>query len=118
MERIFGRSDDMIILRGVNLFPSQVEELALEQPELGPQFVLEITRPHRMDELTVKVEPRPQFTVEEAREAGLRLQRSIKVRIGSTANVQVVDHGSLPRSQGKMKRIYDLRPDAPAHGKV
>ncbi len=118
MERIFGRSDDMIILRGVNLFPSQVEELALEQPELGPQFVLEITRPHRMDELTVKVEPRPQFTVEEARDAGLQLQRSIKVRIGSTANVQVVDHGSLPRSQGKMKRIYDLRPDAPAHGTV
>lgn len=118
MARIFGRSDDMIILRGVNMFPSQVEELALEQPELSPQFILEITRPGRMDELTVKVEPRSQFTVDEAFAAGRRLQRDIKVRIGSTANVVVVEPGSLPRSEGKMKRLYDLRPEAPQHGKV
>lgn len=112
MERISGRTDDMIILRGVNLFPTQVEELVLAVPGLSPHFQLELTRPNRMDELTVRVEAEPADVdgagVDRAA-AGRLVAEQVKERIGVTATVQVVDPGSLPRSAGKMRRIYDLR---------
>ncbi|GAA3702792.1 phenylacetate--CoA ligase [Zhihengliuella alba] len=109
MGRITGRSDDMIILRGVNLFPTQVEELILKVAGLSPHFQLEITRPNRMDELTVKVERREDCTTDRAGAAGAELQKLIKIHIGSTCRIDVVDPESLPRSVGKLKRIYDLR---------
>jgi phenylacetate-CoA ligase len=111
MGRISGRSDDMIILRGVNLFPSQIEEIALRIPELSPHFQLEITRPEgrRMDELTVKIEPREGTTAEQRAAAGATLQQQIKIHIGSSCRIDVVDPGSLERSNGKLRRIYDLR---------
>ncbi|MEA5453672.1 phenylacetate--CoA ligase PaaK [Sinomonas sp. JGH33] len=111
MGRISGRSDDMIILRGVNLFPSQIEEIALRIPELSPHFQLEITRPEgrRMDELTVKIEPREGTTTEQRSAAGATLRQQIKVHIGSSCRIDVVEPGSLERSNGKLRRIYDLR---------
>ncbi|WP_026533653.1 phenylacetate--CoA ligase PaaK [Arthrobacter sp. H14] len=109
MGRITGRSDDMIILRGVNLFPTQVEEIALRIPQLSPHFQLEITRPDRMDELTVKIERREEFTAEECVAAGRELGEQIKIHIGSSARIDIADPGTLARSSGKIRRIYDLR---------
>jgi phenylacetate-CoA ligase len=112
MGRITGRSDDMIILRGVNLFPSQIEEIALRIPELSPHFQLELTRPegHRMDQMTVKIERRDAVSVEGAAAAAKALQQQIKIHVGSSCTVDVVDPGSLERSNGKLRRIYDMRP--------
>ncbi|MFC7401787.1 phenylacetate--CoA ligase family protein [Citricoccus sp. GCM10030269] len=107
--RITGRSDDMIILRGVNLFPSHIEELALQVPGLSPHFQLEITRPNRMDELAVKIERRDDCTSDRARVAGDELQKLIKIHVGSTCRIDVVEPETLPRSVGKLKRIHDLR---------
>jgi len=112
MGRITGRSDDMIILRGVNLFPSQIEEIALRIPELSPHFQLELTRPEgqRMDQLTVKIERRESVTPEGTTTAARTLREQIKIHVGSSCTVDVVEPGSLERSNGKLRRIYDLRP--------
>ncbi len=112
MGRITGRSDDMIILRGVNLFPSQIEEIALRIPELSPHFQLEITRPEgkRMDTLTVKIERREGVSPEGGTTAGNALREQIKIHVGSSCVIDVVEPGSLERSNGKLRRIYDLRP--------
>ncbi|GAB3517320.1 phenylacetate--CoA ligase PaaK [Arthrobacter monumenti] len=109
MGRITGRSDDMIILRGVNLFPTQVEEIALRIPQLSPHFQLEITRPDRMDELTVKIERREEFSAEVCVAAGRELGEQIKIHIGSNARIEVAEPGTLARSSGKLRRVYDLR---------
>jgi phenylacetate-CoA ligase len=112
MGRITGRSDDMIILRGVNLFPSQIEEIALRIPELSPHFQLELTRPEgqRMDQLTVRIERRDNVTPEQSSTAAHALKEQIKIHVGSSCAVDVVEPGSLERSNGKLRRIYDLRP--------
>ncbi|NMR29609.1 phenylacetate--CoA ligase PaaK [Crystallibacter degradans] len=107
--RITGRSDDMIILRGVNLFPTQIEEIALRVPGLSPHFQLEITRPGRMDELTVKIERRDDCTAETAATAAKDLQKQIKIHVGSSCRIDIVEPGSLERSNGKLRRVYDLR---------
>ncbi|WP_394939910.1 phenylacetate--CoA ligase PaaK [Psychromicrobium sp. YIM B11713] len=109
MERIGGRTDDMIILRGVNLFPSQIEEIALRIPALSPHFQLEISRPDRMDELTVRIEPREGTSSAERDAAAIRLRQEIKVQIGSSALVALAEPGSLARSNGKLRRVYDVR---------
>jgi phenylacetate-CoA ligase len=109
MGRITGRSDDMIILRGVNVFPSQIEELALKVDGLSPHFQLEITRPGRMDQLAVKIERRTDCTSDRALAAATELQKLIKIHVGSSCKIDVVDPESLPRSVGKLKRIHDLR---------
>ena len=107
--KITGRNDDMIILRGVNLFPTQIEEIALEDPRLSTHFVLELTRKGKMDALTVKIEPREGVSHDEAIAAASTLQHHIKSRIGTSVKVELVPEGSLERSQGKLKRLYDLR---------
>ncbi|NJC23364.1 phenylacetate-CoA ligase [Arthrobacter pigmenti] len=114
MDRITGRSDDMIILRGVNLFPTQIEEIALRIPALSPHFQLELTRPEgqRMDQLTIRIEPREGVSSDDAAAAASQLSEQIKIHIGSSCAVSVVETGSLARSSGKLKRIYDLRPKA------
>ncbi len=86
IEKITGRADDMIILRGVNLFPTQIEELILADPRLTPHFVIELTREGRLDGMTVKVEGRDAA----AREAGQHLAQRIKSLIGVTAAVEIV----------------------------
>ncbi|MBG6179454.1 phenylacetate--CoA ligase PaaK [Arthrobacter sp. CAN_A1] len=116
MGRITGRSDDMIILRGVNLFPTQIEEIALRIPALSPHFQLELTRPEgqRMDAMTVKIEPRDGVSAHDAETAASQLSEQIKIHIGSSCAVTVAEPGSLARSSGKLRRIYDLRPKAGA----
>ncbi|MGY5318401.1 phenylacetate--CoA ligase PaaK [Neomicrococcus lactis] len=109
MGRITGRSDDMIILRGVNLFPSQIEELALQVPSLSPHFTLEITRPARMDQMTINIERREEYSFEDAEEGGKVLLKEIKTKIGSSATIKICEPGSLERSSGKLRRIYDMR---------
>jgi phenylacetate-CoA ligase len=99
MARITGRSDDMLIIRGVNVFPSQIEELILKQPGLAPHYVLELSRHGPLDHLTVVVEGNPA--------AGSALQHSIKSYIGISADVRI---GPVERSIGKAKRVIDKRP--------
>ena len=107
--KIVGRNDDMIILRGVNLFPTQIEEIVLGIDELSPHFVLELRQAGRMESLTVKIERRADVPTE-AGDAGAKLLvRRIKERIGTSVEVALVDPGELPRSEGKLKRLYDLR---------
>ncbi|ACU75036.1 phenylacetate-CoA ligase [Catenulispora acidiphila DSM 44928] len=109
MERITGRSDDMMIVRGVNLFPSQIEEELLTVAGLAPHFVCVLTRPGRLDELCVRVEAR-EAEVDRGAAAG-RLASGVKERFGVTITVDVLDPGGLERSQGKAQRILDLRGD-------
>ncbi|WP_190023924.1 phenylacetate--CoA ligase PaaK [Streptomyces hiroshimensis] len=109
MERITGRSDDMIILRGVNLFPAQIEEIVLRTPGLAPHFQLRLTREGRMDHLTVRAEARPEATPEQRGAASGEVARQVKEGIGVTVTVEVVDGGTLERSVGKLKRIVDER---------
>jgi phenylacetate-CoA ligase len=111
MEKITGRSDDMLIVRGVNLFPSQIEELILADRRLAPHYVLEVRREQRLDEVTVIAEARADAADEVTRAAARRdLSHHIKSRIGITTKVRVVEPGRVDRSLGKAKRIVDLRP--------
>ncbi|MGW1209892.1 phenylacetate--CoA ligase PaaK [Streptomyces sp. NPDC002499] len=109
IEKITGRSDDMIILRGVNVFPSQVEEIVLRTPAVAPHFQIQLSRRGRMDHMTVRVEARP--TSEPAqREAAVKdITRGIKDAIGVSVEVAVVDPETLERSVGKLRRVKDLR---------
>jgi phenylacetate-CoA ligase len=109
MEKITGRTDDMIILRGVNLFPTQIEELILRTPALSPHFQCVLTRDGRLDGMTVTVERRPEATPEEAAAAAEELERHVKATIGVTVDVEAMEPGSIERSMGKMRRIVDRR---------
>lgn len=109
MEKVTGRADDMIILRGVNLFPTQIEELILRTPELSPHFQCVLSRTGNMDDLTVLVERREAASMDRAQESGARLRKLIKNSIGVTVAVDVVEPESVTRSVGKMKRIVDNR---------
>ncbi|HET6467315.1 MAG TPA: phenylacetate--CoA ligase PaaK [Geminicoccaceae bacterium] len=113
MAKITGRSDDMLIVRGVNLFPSQIEELILADSRLAPHYLLELKREGRLDTLDVLVEARQDSADATTREAATRdLVHHIKERIGVSATVLVREPESLERSLGKAKRIIDLRPKA------
>ncbi|MBF8188378.1 phenylacetate--CoA ligase [Nonomuraea sp. K274] len=107
MEKVTGRTDDMIILRGVNVFPTQIEELVLRTPGLSPYFQLLLTRPERLDVMTVMVEARP--GVEHRDEAGLALRRAVRETVGVRVDVEVVAPETLERSVGKLKRVIDQR---------
>lgn len=109
MEKITGRNDDMIILRGVNLFPTQIEELVLGIEQLTPHFILELSKEGRMDTLKVRIERHPDLSIETCRSAAEVLAQRIKIFVGSTVAVQLEEPGALPRSEGKYKRVYDLR---------
>ncbi len=113
MEKITGRSDDMMILRGVNVFPTQIEEQILKVDELAPHFQVELSRHGRMDEMTVNVEALPDHA-DNAERAGAaaELARRIKQVIGITVRINVTEPGGVARSQGKAQRIVDNRPKA------
>jgi phenylacetate-CoA ligase len=110
MEKITGRTDDMIILRGVNLFPTQIEELILRTPALSPHFQCVLTREGRLDGMTVTVERRPEATLEAAGAAADELQQHVKATIGVSVQVEAMEPGTIERSMGKMRRIVDKRP--------
>ncbi|MFG2518243.1 phenylacetate--CoA ligase PaaK [Streptomyces sp. NPDC048527] len=109
MEKVTGRSDDMVILRGVNLFPTQVEEIVLRTPGVAPHFQLRLTREGRMDALTVRAEARGDATAAERDAAARAIATGVKDGIGVSVTVEVVDPETLERSVGKIKRIVDLR---------
>jgi phenylacetate-CoA ligase len=109
IEKITGRDDDMIILRGVNLFPTQIEELVLGIETLTPHFVLELRKDGRMDALTVRIERHPDLDRDVCEAATQVLRQKIKVHIGTTVDVVLAEPGELPRSEGKYKRVYDYR---------
>lgn len=111
IEKITGRSDDMIILRGVNVFPSQIEEQVLAIPELAPYFQIHLDRSGRMDVMTVHVEATPAASSTEASAASADLLRQkIKDIIGVSTEIQIGAAGSVERSQGKARRVIDKRP--------
>ena len=110
IEKITGRTDDMIILRGVNLFPTQIEELILATPALSPHFQCVLQRSGNLDSMTVRVERRDAASEAVAAEAGRQLRRLVKNSIGVTVEVDVLAPDSVERSLGKMRRIIDQRP--------
>jgi len=110
IEKITGRSDDMMIIRGVNVFPTQIEELMLKDAALAPHYQIEITRPKALDEMTVLVERVASAGSADGDAAGKRLAHLVKNLIGVTAEVKVMPPGSVERSLGKAKRIVDKRP--------
>jgi phenylacetate-CoA ligase len=110
IEKITGRTDDMIILRGVNLYPTQIEELVLTVPELAPHFQCVLQRTGNLDSMVVRVERNAHVTVDAARAAGVHVSQLVKRTIGVTVGVEVVEPHTVERSIGKMKRIVDERP--------
>jgi phenylacetate-CoA ligase len=109
MEKVTGRTDDMIILRGVNLFPTQIEEVVLRTPGLSPHFSLELTTRGRLDHLTVHVEARPDCPAERRGPAARELAEVVKDTVGTSVEVRVVDPETLARSVGKLQRLTDHR---------
>ena len=109
MERISGRTDDMMIIRGVNVFPTQIEEQILKEPALSPHYILEVTRPGRMDELKVIVERRAGDSDADIAAVSKSLKHHIKTMIGISTAIDIVPPGSVERSAGKAIRIRDLR---------
>lgn len=112
MQRVTGRSDDMLIIRGVNVFPSQVEEQILYFKELAPHYQLEVYREKHLDEVRVLVERNakvPDFLTEDKEKVEAQLRHRIKAFIGITVEVHIGEPGVIPRSQGKAQRVVDRR---------
>ena len=109
IEKITGRSDDMMIIRGVNVFPTQIEELILRDPMLAPHYQVEITRPRSLDEMTILVERAPTAGSADGNAAGERLAHRVKSLIGVRAAVRVLQSGGIERSVGKARRVVDKR---------
>jgi phenylacetate-CoA ligase len=109
IEKITGRTDDMIILRGVNLFPTQIEEIVLKVPALTPHFQCVLTRAGNMDAMTVTIERAEHATAAEAAAAADHQRPRVKRTIGVTVGVEVKEPFEIERSVGKMRRIVDNR---------
>ncbi|MEY2634009.1 MAG: hypothetical protein RIR00_2663 [Pseudomonadota bacterium] len=115
MDKITGRSDDMLIIRGVNVFPSQIEELILKQPKLSPHYLLEVFRDGHLDSMIVNVEMKTDFAYSTSAEKEFvahDLQHHIKSYIGISTRVNIVEVGGIERSIGKARRVIDKRPKA------
>jgi len=110
MDKITGRSDDMMIIRGVNVFPSQIEEQILKIETLSPHYQLEINRDNNLDNLTVNVEVRSnEHSDSERNNMAKELQHHVKSLIGISTRVNVLNQNSVARSQGKAQRVLDKR---------
>ncbi|HEX5396055.1 MAG TPA: AMP-binding protein, partial [Candidatus Limnocylindria bacterium] len=112
MAKITGRSDDMLIVRGVNLFPSQVEEQILRDPVLTGHYVIELTRTGALDDLVVRVESRTTLDGDGHARCGMELVRRLKGMCGLSATIEIVHPGAIERSMGKARRVIDKRPKA------
>ena len=110
MGKIVGRSDDMLIIRGVNMFPTQVEELVLQQPQLTGHYQIVVTREGHLDEVLVRCEVQPAFAASDRAGMARELQQRIKTLIGVSCRVDVLDPNGIERSQGKARRVIDQRP--------
>ena len=109
MGKITGRSDDMLIIRGVNVFPTQIEEQILSIPELSPHYFIELRKEGHLDAIEVNVELSARTHPEGADDAEQALRHRIKSYIGVSASVRVHPNGGIPRSEGKAKRVVDNR---------
>ena len=110
--RMVGRSDDMLIIRGVNVFPSQIEEILMREKRLGGNYVIHLTKREALDQMTVKVElAKGEFdgSIESLRNLRAEMQKHLKEQVGLTVNVDVMEPGSLPTSEGKAQRVIDER---------
>ncbi len=110
MARITGRSDDMLIIRGVNVFPSQIEEQILRIEGLAPHYEIEVSRPDRMDLVKLSIEGRHNMDVSDKSKLAASLASAIKTNIGISTEVDIADPGSLTRFEGKAARVTDTRP--------
>jgi phenylacetate-CoA ligase len=108
MQKVTGRSDDMMIVRGVNVFPTQIEELVLAREELSGHYQIELTRMGRMDEMLVRVEARPDWF--DVTDTVLGLAHAVKEHVGVSARIEVMPPGGIERSLGKARRVIDRRP--------
>jgi phenylacetate-CoA ligase len=109
MAKISGRTDDMLIVRGVNIYPSQIEELILRCKGLAPHYEIEVTRPNRLDEISIVVEARPELEPHAHRAEASLLAAKLKDNIGISADIRVAASGTLARSDGKAVRVKDRR---------
>ncbi|GGQ18324.1 phenylacetate--CoA ligase PaaK [Streptomyces mutabilis] len=109
MQKVTGRCDDMIILRGVNVFPTQIEEIVLRTPGVAPHFQIRLTERGRMDHMTVRVEARPDAGPEQREDAARTIGQGVKDGVGVTVDVEIVEPETLERSLGKIRRVSDLR---------
>ena len=112
LDRILGRADDMIILKGVNIYPMQIERVLMDIPEVGQNYLIVLEREGFLDQMRIKVEVKEEFFVEDMRVLkGLqqKIARLLKDEILVTPRVDLVEHNSLPTSEGKAKRVEDLR---------
>ncbi|MEM0316297.1 MAG: phenylacetate--CoA ligase [Archaeoglobaceae archaeon] len=110
--RIFGRSDDMLIVRGINVFPSQIEHVLMQIPEVGDNFQILLTRKGALDEITVRVEVKDEFftgEIEDLKRLQQKIQKALQKELMLRTNVELVEKGSIERSMGKAKRVVDLR---------
>jgi len=110
IQKITGRSDDMLIIRGVNVFPTQIEEQILKIRQLAPHYEIVISRPGRMDVVELKVESREQLAAGDDATLANELSHHVKTMIGISTRIEVCGPGALKRSEGKAARITDLRP--------
>ena len=108
MDKITGRSDDMMIIRGVNVFPTQIEEHILALGPLSPHYLIELERRGNLDHMTVNVELAPSAT-ESGDDVAGALQQRIKAHVGVSCQVNIRDTGGVARSEGKAKRVIDHR---------
>jgi phenylacetate-CoA ligase len=112
MLRVTGRSDDMLIIRGVNVFPSQIEYAVMCFPELAAQYLIEVDRPGALDTFVVKVELSEKASKDPQLDRNVlkkEIQKRIQIVTGISADLQIVEPGALPRTEGKAKRVLDLR---------
>ena len=109
IEKITGRSDDMLIIRGVNLFPTQIEEILLQDERMSAHYQLQVDRPGHLDQLTIRVETKPE-AVDAADAASRDLRHRIKTMTGLSATIEMQEPGGVVRSMGKAQRIIDNRP--------
>ncbi|WP_326519099.1 phenylacetate--CoA ligase PaaK [Acinetobacter sp. CAAS 2-6] len=112
MDKIVGRSDDMMIIRGVNVFPSQIEEQILHIPQLVPNYEIHICKHGHLDTLHVRTEMRKDMTDVMGHQLSQQLKAKIKTMVGITVSVEILPEGTLPRSEGKAQRVFDIRKSA------
>jgi phenylacetate-CoA ligase len=107
--RITGRNDDMLIVRGVNVYPSQVEAVIVGRPQLAPHYQLVVTREGVLDEVQIEVEAQPGVATESFAGLARELAHAVKVQVGISTRVTILAPGAVARSQGKAVRVRDLR---------
>jgi phenylacetate-CoA ligase len=109
MDKIVGRSDDMLIIRGVNVYPSQIEEHVLAVEALAPHYLIEVSRSGNLDMVTIHVERKPESAASDGEAAASMLQHRVKSYVGISSKVIVREEGAIPRSEGKARRVVDKR---------